>query len=309
MFYSDKGNGTFNQTRKSEYIDKSGLIAVVSQTLFARKSFTYVPRSRRFGKFYLFIMLLTVSLTVHSQSIPLDSVVAFYRNADIGSYKEKLYKGMKEYDCWLEDTFPKITQSWGIRPCLYSPSKIDIREHDAIHFVALNYYNMEYYDEKDNIYDHIILDSTKCLLFVPLDAKGKLLGITEAGDHYTYKSFTNKDDIDYQFMRQFYKHLKTVLKTSRKYNAEALVALQTIGSKYHDIGFVKDGHIYFCWPDPVELNEVVQQDLKDGKYDLIRNRDIILLPEYRESIINGGEGLTRKTRAGHSEEIDLRTCK
>ena len=257
--------------------------------------------------FYLFIMTLITSLTVHSQSIPIDSIVAFYRNADIDCYKEKVYKGMKEYDCWLEDTFPKITQSWGIRSCFYSPSKIDIREHDVIHFVVLNY-NMEYYDEKDNIYDHIILDSTKCLLFVPLDAKGKLLGITELDDHYTYKSFTNRDDIDYQFIRQFYKHLKSILKTSRKYKAEALVALQTIGSKYNDIGFVKDGRIYFCWPEPVELHGVVQQDLKDGKYDLIRKRDIKIMPEYRESIINRFEGATRKTRTGHSEKKDLRIC-
>ena len=30
MIYIDKGNGAFRQTRKSEYIDKSGLIAVVN---------------------------------------------------------------------------------------------------------------------------------------------------------------------------------------------------------------------------------------------------------------------------------------
>lgn len=257
----------------------------------------------------LFILTLTISLPVHSQSISVDSIVAFYRNANIDCYKENLYKGMKEYDCWLEDTFPKITQSWGIRTCFYSPSKIDIRKHKVIHFVALNYYNMEYFDEKDNIYDHIIVDSTKCLLFVPLSENGKLLGITEMGDHYTYKNFTNKDDIDYHFMRQFYKHLKSVLKTYRKYKAEALIALQTIGTKYNDIGFVKNGKIYFCWPNPVELNEAVQQDLKKGKFDLIRKRDIILLPEYRENVMTGCEGITRKTRTGHSEKKYLRICK
>jgi len=50
MIYIDKGNGAFRQTRKSEYIDKSGLIAVVNQTLFTRQSFTCLTRSRRFGK-------------------------------------------------------------------------------------------------------------------------------------------------------------------------------------------------------------------------------------------------------------------
>ena len=48
--YIDKGNGNFSQTRNSEYIDKSGLIAVINQTLFTRQKFTCVTRSRRFGK-------------------------------------------------------------------------------------------------------------------------------------------------------------------------------------------------------------------------------------------------------------------
>ena len=50
MIYIDKGNGAFRRARNSEYIDKSGLIAVVNQTLFTRQSFTCVTRSRRFGK-------------------------------------------------------------------------------------------------------------------------------------------------------------------------------------------------------------------------------------------------------------------
>jgi len=48
--YIDKGNGPFRRTRNSEYIDKSGLIAVVNQTLFTEQSFTCVTRCRRFGK-------------------------------------------------------------------------------------------------------------------------------------------------------------------------------------------------------------------------------------------------------------------
>ena len=48
--YIDKGNGAFRRARNSEYIDKSGLIAVVNQTLFTERSFTCVTRCRRFGK-------------------------------------------------------------------------------------------------------------------------------------------------------------------------------------------------------------------------------------------------------------------
>lgn len=48
--YINKGNEGFQQIRNSEYIDKSGLIAVVNSTLFTRKCFSCVTRSRRFGK-------------------------------------------------------------------------------------------------------------------------------------------------------------------------------------------------------------------------------------------------------------------
>ena len=50
MIYIDKGNSAFRQTRNSEYIDKSGLIAVVNKTLFTEQKFTCVTRCRRFGK-------------------------------------------------------------------------------------------------------------------------------------------------------------------------------------------------------------------------------------------------------------------
>ena len=48
--YIDKGNEGFRSTRNSEYVDKSGLIAVVNSTLFTRQRFSCVTRSRRFGK-------------------------------------------------------------------------------------------------------------------------------------------------------------------------------------------------------------------------------------------------------------------
>ena len=48
--YINIGNAGFQRVRNSEYVDKSGLIAIVNDTLFTEKSFTCVSRSRRFGK-------------------------------------------------------------------------------------------------------------------------------------------------------------------------------------------------------------------------------------------------------------------
>lgn len=48
--YINKGDEGFRRIRNSEFIDKSGLIAVVNSTLFTRNCFSCVTRSRRFGK-------------------------------------------------------------------------------------------------------------------------------------------------------------------------------------------------------------------------------------------------------------------
>jgi len=48
--YINIGNEGFRRIRNSEYVDKTGLIAIVNKTLFTRQSFSCVTRCRRFGK-------------------------------------------------------------------------------------------------------------------------------------------------------------------------------------------------------------------------------------------------------------------
>ena len=48
--YINKGNEAFRACLNSEYVDKSGLIEIVNNTLFTRQRFSCVTRSRRFGK-------------------------------------------------------------------------------------------------------------------------------------------------------------------------------------------------------------------------------------------------------------------
>ena len=48
--YINIGNVGFQRVRNSEYVDKSGLIAIVNSTLFTERSLSCVSRSRRFGK-------------------------------------------------------------------------------------------------------------------------------------------------------------------------------------------------------------------------------------------------------------------
>ena len=48
--YINVGNEGFRSSRKWEYIDKTGLVAVVNDTLFSEWRFSCVTRCRRFGK-------------------------------------------------------------------------------------------------------------------------------------------------------------------------------------------------------------------------------------------------------------------
>ncbi len=48
--YVNMGNAGFQSARNGEYVDKSGLIAVVNKTLFSEARFSCVTRCRRFGK-------------------------------------------------------------------------------------------------------------------------------------------------------------------------------------------------------------------------------------------------------------------
>ena len=48
--YINIGNAGFQRARNGEYVDKSGLISVVNNTLCTERCFSCVSRSRRFGK-------------------------------------------------------------------------------------------------------------------------------------------------------------------------------------------------------------------------------------------------------------------
>ena len=48
--YINVGNAGFQSARNGEYVDKSGLVQIVNDTLFTKRRFSCVTRSRRFGK-------------------------------------------------------------------------------------------------------------------------------------------------------------------------------------------------------------------------------------------------------------------
>ncbi len=48
--FIDKGNIGFQTARKGKYVDKSGLISIINNTLGSEMQYSCVSRARRFGK-------------------------------------------------------------------------------------------------------------------------------------------------------------------------------------------------------------------------------------------------------------------
>jgi hypothetical protein len=86
--YINIGNAGFQRARNSEYVDKSGLIAVVNSTLFTERSFSCVTRCRRFGK----SMAAKMLYAYYDHSCDSRSLFADLAIADDSSFEKHLNK-------------------------------------------------------------------------------------------------------------------------------------------------------------------------------------------------------------------------
>ena len=86
--YVNIGNEAFLSSRKGEYVDKSGLIAVVNETLGTRFRFSCVSRCRRFGK----SMAAEMLAAYYDKSCDSRSLFADLAIADDPSFEDHLNK-------------------------------------------------------------------------------------------------------------------------------------------------------------------------------------------------------------------------
>ena len=86
--YINIGNAGFQRVRNSEYVDKSGLISIINDTLFTERSFSCVSRSRRFGKSIAAKMLCAY----YDQSCDSHSLFADLMIAKDASFEKHLNK-------------------------------------------------------------------------------------------------------------------------------------------------------------------------------------------------------------------------
>ncbi len=86
--YINIGNAGFQSARNSEYVDKSGLIAVLNSTLYTERRFSCVSRCRRFGK----SMAAKMLCAYYDQSCDSRSLFADLEIASDPSFEKHLNK-------------------------------------------------------------------------------------------------------------------------------------------------------------------------------------------------------------------------
>ena len=86
--YINIGNAGFQSARNSEYVDKSGMIAVINSTLYTERRFSCVSRCRRFGK----SMAAKMLCAYYDQSCDSHSLFADLQIASDPSFEKHLNK-------------------------------------------------------------------------------------------------------------------------------------------------------------------------------------------------------------------------
>ena len=268
----------------------------------------------------------------YPQSYSIDTIVDFYKKIDIDCYKEKISEGMAQFNTWLRDSLPTKTD---LMPW-YTPTDIHLQGKEVIPLVALNFYNMKKFDEKESIYNHIIIDSMLSVIFIVLDEEQKPIGITDvAGEPYSYIDFTNMNEMN--SFQQWEKRTKEYLQMYKVYSPDALLYLNykviggfgyvkkdTLYLYVHDVpkslykttgllGFIKKSNIYVIPQKqkmPVELKKYIKKSLKQDK-DYINNYDWILKPKIEKDLRNKEANVIPfEIRHTGNTPINLvRTCK
>ena len=86
--YLNPGNSGFARIVKSDYVDKTGLIQLINQTIGKTKNLTCISRPRRFGKSYAAQMLCAY----YDKTCDSHELFSEYKIAEEDSYEKHLNK-------------------------------------------------------------------------------------------------------------------------------------------------------------------------------------------------------------------------
>jgi len=260
------------------------------------------------GKNLIIAVLLCRCVSTSAQkSASVADIKTFYQKVDIECCRTLFQNGMDDFDRWLVDTLYKKT-SVGIR---FRPAEINLSECSLEYFVPLRFFDMESFSEGDDIYEHIVIDSTLCVSLIPIDKHDRPIGVTDYDSQpYSFFSFQKEKRWFYQDSHVRSKYVRKFLKYARKYDSEAHVQVALGTSKFY--GFIRNGKIFLVTKKkrPIELSAIVRQILSFDGLDarLFRHSDRLYIPIYRKKWDDYYDGRPKFRRVGFTPDNEKRMC-
>ena len=260
------------------------------------------------GKYFILAVLLCRCVSTSAQkSASVADIKTFYQKVDIECCRTLFQNGMDDFDRWLVDTLYKKT-SVGIR---FRPAEINLSECSLEYFVPLRFFDMESFSEGDDIYEHIVIDSTLCVSLIPIDKHDRPIGVTDYDSQpYSFFSFQKEKRWFYQDSHVRSKYVRKFLKYARKYDSEAHVQVALGTSKFY--GFIRNGKIFLVTKKkrPIELSAIVRQIISFDGLDarLFRHSDRLYIPIYRKKWDDNYDGRPKFRRVGFTPDNEKRMC-
>ena len=200
----------------------------------------------------LFFLILVCHLTM-AHAIPVKEIVHFYTHADVDYYKDVVQKRIDQLDTWIIDTIPYIPYSINPFEGQYKPSNMNLRQHNSLHFVALELCDMNDYDPlSDDIYNHLKIDSVRSMAFIPMDDDKNAMGITEFFELGTYIDFSENGYDESEVFGNYYlrerdrilaETLRCFFKKCQTQAVDAFLIFSNFNRR-DQFGYAKDGKIY-----------------------------------------------------------------
>ena len=141
-----------------------------------------------------------------------------YSSLDTACYRIKIQEDINKFDQWLKDSL-SVYNSIGMKP-LHRPSGIDLQRENKIYALAVTLTNTANYSFEDDIYDYLIIDSSRVLVSICVDDKMNVTGIT---DTEFPGSFIDLKDDFYFFSKKERKQIKEMIHNIDKDEPELIL--------------------------------------------------------------------------------------
>ena len=243
-----------------------------------------------------------------------------FDNLDKDCFVRQMQKDMEGFNKWLTDTLEPLRTNPPVLmytpdgiplPVVVSdmyyrkPCPLDLITVKKVFALCVDFTSLDDYCYGDNIYDHLVVDSTKMMVAICLDKKDRVLGITDYEDRgalATWETFLSTGLSKRKF--------KNIYKNLVKRNPDFLLFCEFRGMG--EIMYARNGKLFFFYPYYPKRREMPIEE------DFLRKPIPFLRMHYSGERYETIRELFKKefyqvesptTRIGNTPESEIRICK